>query len=97
MNPSHGLSWEKSGEQEGVFATLFILTGKLGKKAEQGKKVYFSSIEFSKEKDSLSPPYIYVENNDGNIYFRYKNTNGELKYTNINYIVEAIELLLARI
>ena len=29
MNPSHGLSWEKSGEQEGVFATLFILTGKL--------------------------------------------------------------------
>lgn len=30
MNPSHGLSWEKSGEQEGVFATLFILTGKLG-------------------------------------------------------------------
>ena len=24
MNPSHGLSWEKSGEQEGVFATLFI-------------------------------------------------------------------------
>lgn len=31
MNPSHGLSWEKSGEQEGVFATLFILTGKLGK------------------------------------------------------------------
>ncbi len=32
MNPSHGLSWEKSGEQEGVFATLFILTGKLGDK-----------------------------------------------------------------
>lgn len=31
MNPSHGLSWEKSGEQEGVFATLFILTGKLSK------------------------------------------------------------------
>lgn len=31
MNPSHGLSWEKSGEQEGVFATLFILTGKLKK------------------------------------------------------------------
>jgi hypothetical protein len=30
LNPSHGLSWEKSGEQEGVFATLFILTGKLG-------------------------------------------------------------------
>ena len=29
MNPSHGLSWEKSGEQEGVFATLFILTGNL--------------------------------------------------------------------
>ena len=29
MNPSHGLSWEKSGEQEGVFATLFILNGKL--------------------------------------------------------------------
>lgn len=29
MNPSHGLSWEKSGEQEGGFATLFILTGKL--------------------------------------------------------------------
>jgi hypothetical protein len=29
LNPSHGLSWEKSGEQEGVFATLFILTGKL--------------------------------------------------------------------
>lgn len=29
MNLSHGLSWEKSGEQEGVFATLFILTGKL--------------------------------------------------------------------
>lgn len=29
MNPSHGLSWEKSGEQEGVFATLFILTVKL--------------------------------------------------------------------
>lgn len=73
------------------------VNGKLCKKAEQGKKVYFSSIEFSKEKDSLSPPYIYVENNDGNIYFRYKNTNGELKYTNINYIVEAIELLLARI
>lgn len=32
MNPSHGLSWEKSGEQEGVFATLFILTGNLGDK-----------------------------------------------------------------
>lgn len=30
MNPSHGLSWEKSGEQGGVFATLFILTRKLG-------------------------------------------------------------------
>lgn len=29
MNPSHGLSWEKSGEQEGVFATLFILTRNL--------------------------------------------------------------------
>lgn len=80
-----------------MFSVLFILTGKLGNKAEQGEKVYFYSIEFSKEKDSLSPPYIYIENNDGNIYFRYKNTNGELKYTNINYIVEAIELLLARI
>jgi hypothetical protein len=31
LNPSHGLSWEKSGEQEGVFATLFILTGNLPK------------------------------------------------------------------
>lgn len=29
MNPSHVLSWEKSGEQEGVFATLFILTRNL--------------------------------------------------------------------
>lgn len=82
--------------QEEMKSGLSEVNGKLGKKAEQGKKVYFSSIEFSKEKDSLSPPYIYVENNDGNIYFRYKN-NGELKYTNINYIVEAIELLLARI
>ena len=82
--------------EERIDAGFTALTGKLGKKAEQGKKVYFSSIEFSKEKDSLSPPYIYVENNDGNIYFRYKNTNGELKYTNIKYIVEAIELLLAR-
>lgn len=35
MNPSHGLSWEKSGEQEGVFATLFILTGKLEMNIEQ--------------------------------------------------------------
>ena len=34
MNPSHGLSWEKSGEQEGVFATLFILTGNLVKTNE---------------------------------------------------------------
>lgn len=36
MNPSHGLSWEKSGEQEGVFATLFILTGKLIEIIENG-------------------------------------------------------------
>jgi hypothetical protein len=35
LNPSHGLSWEKSGEQEGVFATLFILTGKLEMNIEQ--------------------------------------------------------------
>lgn len=34
MNPSHGLSWEKSGEQEGVFATLFILTGKLNQNTD---------------------------------------------------------------
>ena len=34
MNPSHGLSWEKSGEQEGVLATLFILTGNLVKTNE---------------------------------------------------------------
>ena len=25
------------------------------------------ALEFSKEKDSLSPPYIYIENNDGNM------------------------------
>lgn len=39
MNPSHGLSWEKSGEQEGVFATLFILTGKLLKVAFVSREV----------------------------------------------------------
>ena len=41
MNPSHGLSWEKSGEQEGVFATLFILTGNLG---AIGKKLWTGSF-----------------------------------------------------
>lgn len=51
MNPSHGLSWEKSGEQEGVFATLFILTGKLNKIIEldvaitKGQKVNINEID----------------------------------------------------
>ena len=45
MNPSHGLSWEKSGEQEGGFATLFILTGKLTK--NNIKKTYNSDTAFN--------------------------------------------------
>lgn len=47
MNPSHGLSWEKSGEQEGVFATLFILTGNLTYSTEEticGKWIDGSNI-----------------------------------------------------
>ena len=58
MNPSHGLSWEKSGEQEGVFATLFILTGKL-----QTANLYLGDII----KVSANVTTVGWHNNDINI------------------------------
>lgn len=51
MNPSHGLSWEKSGEQEGVFATLFILTGKLVKYED----VTISGISVAHQQEWIKP------------------------------------------
>ena len=59
MNPSHGLSWEKSGEQEGVFATLFILTGKLT------KKDFSNAVDLS----SYSKNNKYIASDDGYVYF----------------------------
>lgn len=55
MNPSHGLSWEKSGEQEGVFATLFILTGKLDNKK--------NFIIKSSENEKLSADVVIIKHN----------------------------------
>lgn len=52
MNPSHGLSWEKSGEQEGVFATLFILTGKLEWK-RLGTRVGTNGIDIPKNANDI--------------------------------------------
>lgn len=49
MNPSHGLSWEKSGEQEGVFATLFILTGKLDQVDSNIADTGWQSVTFNSE------------------------------------------------
>lgn len=75
MNPSHGLSWEKSGEQEGVFATLFILTGKLASKLAY---VDFQLINVTGYTD-IPMPTGFTYNNcisisllvlyNGNIYF----------------------------
>lgn len=55
MNPSHGLSWEKSGEQEGVFATLFILTGKLDNKN--------NFIIKSSENEKLNADVVIIKHN----------------------------------
>lgn len=81
MNPSHGLSWEKSGEQEGVFATLFILTGKLqlGIKTKTidipNNTSYIENV-FTAEKDCHIICKI-----SGNGY------SGELAINNIEYIL----------
>lgn len=67
MNPSHGLSWEKSGEQEGVFATLFILTGKLIKYKD------FTFTNLSNDSSNSSVYYVTLsddiqkEINDGSV------------------------------
>jgi len=55
LNPSHGLSWEKSGEQEGVFATLFILTGKLDNKN--------NFIIKSSENEKLNADVVIIKHN----------------------------------
>lgn len=84
MNPSHGLSWEKSGEQEGVFATLFILTGKL-----ENAKVLIDTITTDGSGNAYLGNYVAVfgvstNTNDTKIEV-FKNTLG-MFYAHVNNV-----------
>lgn len=89
MNPSHGLSWEKSGEQEGVFATLFILTGKLMKVISHVYVVTTSDAGTIFIYDIPNGTYLYATCSDTNLWVRtYYVKNylvlGVANYNNVN-------------
>lgn len=89
MNPSHGLSWEKSGEQEGVFATLFILTSKLMKVISQVDVVTTSDAGTIFIYDIPKGTHLYSTCSDTNLWVRtYYTKNylvlGVANYNNVN-------------
>ena len=57
--------------------------------ATKGKKAWFTGICLSNE-DSNTMPYIYAENKDGNIYFRFTNSSGNIDYSNLRWLVNNI-------